>query len=73
MRRIASPRLGRLLGTLLGAVIAFATLGDQEKGITYTAERVWYTVIGVVIGVLAILVLNRWDRAAGDLPAESTA
>lgn len=104
---------GRLLGTLLGAVIAFAaivalptwlealvaavcllllaaysmsgdyfmqtlfltpmllifaTLGDEAQGITYTSERVFYTVVGVGLGVAALVVLDRWDAAAGDLP-----
>ena len=100
---------GRLLGTLLGAVIAFvvivtlpvwlgalvaaiclvllaaysmsgdyfmqtlfltpmllifATLGDENKGITYTGERVFFTIVGVAVGVVALVVLDRWDRAA---------
>lgn len=100
---------GRLLGTLLGAVIAFvvivtlpvwlgalvaaiclvllaaysmsgdyfmqtlfltpmllifATLGDENKGITYTGERVFFTIVGVAVGVVALIVLDRWDRAA---------
>lgn len=49
-------------------LLIFATLGDEDKGITYTAERVFYTLVGVVIGVGAAVLLDRWDRAAGDYP-----
>jgi hypothetical protein len=104
----ASTLWGRLLGTLLGAVIAFAaiailpiglaalvaavsllllaaysmsgnyfmqtlfltpmllifaTLGDAEKGLLYTTERVYYTIVGVVIGAVAAILLDAWDRA----------
>ena len=53
-------------------LLIFATLGDQDKGITYTAERIWYTIVGVGIGVVAIVILDRWDRAAGDQPEKAT-
>lgn len=103
---------GRLLGTLLGAVIAFvaivalpvwlagvagmvclfllatyslggnyfmqtlfltpmllilATLGDKEKGLQYTSERVFFTIVGVAIGMIAAVLLDRWDHASGEL------
>lgn len=45
-------------------LLIFATLGDEEKGLVYTSERVFYTIIGVVIGVAAVFVLDRWDRAS---------
>jgi hypothetical protein len=46
-------------------LLIFATLGDEDKGITYTSERVFYTIVGVAIGAVAAVVLDRWDRAAG--------
>lgn len=49
-------------------LLIFATLGDEEKGLTYTAERVFYTILGVAVGFLAAWALDRWDRASGDLP-----
>lgn len=45
-------------------LLIFATLGDEEKGLVYTSERVFFTIIGVVIGVVAVFVLDRWDRAS---------
>jgi hypothetical protein len=45
-------------------LLIFATLGDQDKGITYTSERVFYTLVGVALGAVAALVLDRWDRSA---------
>ena len=50
-------------------LLIFATIGDEQQGITYTSERVFYTIVGVGVGVIAAWVLDRWDRAAGDLPA----
>ncbi len=49
-------------------LLIFATLGDEEKGLIYTGERVFYTIVGVVIGVLAAFILDRWDRRS-ELPA----
>lgn len=49
-------------------LLIFSTIGDEEKGVTYTSERVFYTLVGVAIGFLAAWVLDRWDKAAGDLP-----
>ena len=49
-------------------LLIFATLGDEGKGVTYTTERVFYTIVGVAVGVLAAWGLDRWDKAAGDLP-----
>jgi uncharacterized membrane protein YccC len=99
---------GRLLGTLLGAVIAlaailignvvlgalvaliclyllttyalggsyfmqtlfmtpmllvFASLGDLDKGLQYTGQRVFYTVVGALIGIVAAVGLSRFDRS----------
>jgi hypothetical protein len=48
-------------------LLIFATLGDQEKGLEYTGERVFFTIIGVGVGVVAAYALDRWDRAAADL------
>ncbi len=45
-------------------LLIFATLGDENKGITYTGERVFFTIVGVAVGVVALVVLDRWDRAA---------
>ena len=45
-------------------LLIFATLGDEQKGLAYTGERVFFTIIGVVIGVIAVLLLDRWDRTS---------
>lgn len=45
-------------------LLIFATLGDEEKGLVYTGERVFFTIVGVGVGVIAAFVLDRWDRAA---------
>lgn len=45
-------------------LLIFATLGDPDKAVTYTAERVAYTAIGVLLGAVAVVVLDRWDHAA---------
>jgi hypothetical protein len=45
-------------------LLIFATLGDAEKGLLYTTERVYYTIVGVVIGAVAAILLDLWDRAA---------
>lgn len=50
-------------------LLIFATLGDEQKGITYTGERVAYTITGVLIGVVAAWLLDRWDRASADVTA----
>lgn len=107
----------RLLGTLLGAIIAFVaivalptvgallvaavclpllaaysmsgnyflqtafltpmlliltTLGDPEGGVTATAERVYYTIVGVAVGALAAWFLQRWDQRAEARATEAT-
>ncbi len=49
-------------------LLIFTTVGDESEGITSTAERVFYTIIGVAIGFVAAWLLQRWDKAAGDLP-----
>ena len=49
-------------------LLIFATLGDGDKGFTYTIERVYYTIIGIAVGALAAWALHKWDKAAGDLP-----
>jgi hypothetical protein len=49
-------------------LLIFATLGDEDKGITYTSERVFFTIVGVVLGALAALALDRWDRVAPPHP-----
>lgn len=43
-------------------LLIFGSLGDTEKGIEITLERVYFTVIGIVIGVAAAYALDRWDR-----------
>ena len=50
-------------------LLIFATIGDEQQGITYTSERVFYTIVGVGVGAIAAWILDRWDKAAGDLPA----
>lgn len=45
-------------------LLIFATLGDEEKGLVYTGERVFFTVVGVAVGVVAAIVLDRWDKLA---------
>jgi hypothetical protein len=47
-------------------LLIFATLGDEDKGITYSVERVLYTLVGVGVGMIAAWGLDRWDRASGD-------
>ncbi|MEI2716326.1 MAG: FUSC family protein [Candidatus Nanopelagicales bacterium] len=42
-------------------LLVFASLGDPQKGFTITVERVYYTVIGIVVGVAAAFLLDRWD------------
>jgi hypothetical protein len=49
-------------------LLIFSTFGDEEKGVTYTGERIFFTLIGVAIGFVAAWILDRWDRSAGDLP-----
>ncbi len=43
-------------------LLIFGSLGDTDKGIEITLERVYFTIIGIVIGVAAAYVLDRWDR-----------
>ena len=45
-------------------LLLFASLGDEGKGITLTAERVTFTVIGAALVVVAALLLRRWDGGA---------
>ena len=47
-------------------LLIFATLGDEEKGLVYTGERVFFTIVGVAVGVVAAIVLDRWDKVAAD-------
>lgn len=47
-------------------LLIFTTLGDAEKGLVYTGERVVYTIAGVGVGVAAAFVLDRWDRSAAE-------
>jgi hypothetical protein len=44
-------------------LLIFATLGDAAKGLEYTAERAVFTVVGVALGVVAAILLDRWDRS----------
>ncbi|MCU0279679.1 MAG: hypothetical protein MUE31_12415, partial [Candidatus Nanopelagicales bacterium] len=53
-------------------LLIFTTIGDEAEGVTSTAERVFYTIIGVAVGFAAAWALARWDRAAGDAPEVST-
>jgi hypothetical protein len=50
-------------------LLIFATLGDTEKGLVYTGERVFFTIVGVGVGVVAAVVLRRWDRASASTAA----
>ncbi|MFM2437231.1 MAG: hypothetical protein RLZ55_30 [Actinomycetota bacterium] len=43
-------------------LLVFGSLGDTEKGFTITIERVYYTIIGVLIGIAAAYLLDRWDH-----------
>lgn len=43
-------------------LLIFASLGNQQQGIEFTVERVAFTVIGIVIAVVAVILLDRWDR-----------
>lgn len=45
-------------------LLILATLGDPDKGVSYTAGRVFYTIVGVAIGVAALVLLDWWDKAA---------
>lgn len=47
-------------------LLLFASLGDEGKGLTLTAERVIFTVIGAVLVVVAALLLRRWDGGPVD-------
>ncbi|MCU0297425.1 MAG: FUSC family protein [Candidatus Nanopelagicales bacterium] len=53
-------------------LLIFTTIGDEAEGISATAERVFYTIVGVAVGFAAAWALARWDRAAGDAPEVST-
>jgi len=46
--------------------LIFTTLGDQSEGVESSVERVVFTVVGVALGVVAAVVLERWDRR--DMP-----
>lgn len=45
-------------------LLIFTTLGDLEGGISATAERVYYTILGVAVGAVAAWFLQRWDAKA---------
>ena len=49
-------------------LLIFGSLGDTDRGFTITIERVYYTIVGIVIGVAAAYLLDRWDQrdAMGD-------
>lgn len=47
-------------------LLIFTTLGDQSEGVESSVERVVFTVVGVALGVVAAVVLERWDRR--DMP-----
>lgn len=52
-------------------LLLFASLGDEDKSLTLTAERVTFTVIGAVLVVVAAVLLRRWDGpATGQEPAQ---
>ncbi|WP_315914668.1 FUSC family protein [Arthrobacter sp. lap29] len=42
-------------------LLIFASLGDAERGVELTLERVMYTVVGFVVAVLIALLLRRWE------------
>ncbi len=54
-------------------LLIFATLGDEQKGVQYTGERIFYTIVGIGVGSIAAVLLDRWDRASGDLPVAQDA
>lgn len=45
-------------------LLIFASLGDPDKGISYTGERVTFTLVGVAIGAVAAVLLDSWDKRA---------
>lgn len=55
---------------LMPMLLVFGSLGDTEKGLAITVGGAVYTVVGIVIGVAAAVVLDRWDRRAAGSPAE---
>lgn len=44
-------------------LLVFASLGDMDKGLQYTGQRVLYTVIGALMGILAAVMLSRFDSS----------
>lgn len=52
-------------------LLIFASLGDTDRGVTLTIERVYYTIIGIGIGVIAAYLLDRWDRRESDSTADT--
>lgn len=53
-------------------LLVFASLGDMEKGLEYTSQRVFYTIVGAVIGIAAAVLLSRFDRSELAAAAEAT-
>jgi hypothetical protein len=43
-------------------LLLFASLGDESKGFTLTVERVFYTLVGALCAVVAVIALDSWDR-----------
>ena len=49
-------------------LLIFASLGDTERGLELTAERVIFTAIGFAAAVLLAILIRHWEagrRAAG--------
>lgn len=44
-------------------LLLFATAGDDEQAVTFTTERVLFTVAGVLLGAVLIALLAWWDAA----------
>lgn len=49
-------------------LLLFASLGDGSKGFTLTMERVFYTLVGALCTVIAVIALDWWDRRSAPDP-----
>lgn len=54
-------------------LLLFGTLGDAVKGVEFTLERVWFTLVGTAIGFLAAWLLDILDRRDEPVSEEQTA
>lgn len=53
-------------------LLLFATAGDDSGALSFTVERVLFTIVGVAIGAALVAVLALWDRADHEPSATST-